>query len=94
MDNKYGITYEIIQHLGTLSERIDKTDRASKWTLELNIVSFNGRLPLYDLREWSEDHTQMRNGIRLNNRQIDTLRELLVQRHQKEVEADREEQAI
>ena len=79
-DKEY--TYEIVQHIGTVSERIDKYDRATKWLLELNIVSFNGKLPLYDLREWSQDHTVMRNGVRFNNFQIGKLKEILTEREE------------
>lgn len=73
---------EILQHIGTLSERIDKVDRVSKWQLELNLVSFDGRLPLYDLREWSPDHSVMKNGIRLNNSQMKKLTEILTSREE------------
>lgn len=75
-------TYNIVEHLGTVSERIDRNDRATKWLLELNIVSFNGKLPLYDLREWSEDHEVMRSGVRLNNRQMSKLAEILRDREE------------
>lgn len=71
------MTYEIIRHIGTLSERIDKYDRKTKWLMELNIVAFNHRAPLYDLREWTADHSVMKNGIRLNMYQIDKLLEIL-----------------
>lgn len=81
-ESKKEYTYTIVEHLGTLSERIDKYDRATKWLLELNIVSFNGRLPLYDLREWSEDHTNMKGGIRLNNQQLSKLAEVLASREE------------
>ena len=81
-NNKALYTYNIVEHLGTLSERIDKYDRVSKWLLELNIVSFNGRLPLYDLREWSEDHEVMKSGIRLNNQQLKRLADILAAREE------------
>jgi hypothetical protein len=44
------IAFEITQSLGVLSES------AKGWTKELNLVSWNGREPKYDIREWSPDH--------------------------------------
>ena len=41
------ITFEIVEELGVLSTS------AKGWTKELNLVSWNGRPPKYDIREWS-----------------------------------------
>lgn len=81
-NNRAEYTYNIVEHIATISERIDKVDRVSKWLLELNVVSFNGRLPLYDLREWSEDHEVMRSGIRLNHQQLRKLAKALSEREE------------
>ncbi|NLN48820.1 MAG: hypothetical protein GX154_07020, partial [Clostridiales bacterium] len=40
------IRFEIIKTIGVLSES------AKGWTKELNLISWNGREPKYDLREW------------------------------------------
>ena len=45
------IQFEITQHLGNLSAPSEKG-----WTKELNLVSWNGGAPKYDIRDWSEDH--------------------------------------
>ena len=44
------IKYEITQSIACLSE--DKNG----WTKELNLVSWNGNTPKYDIRSWSADH--------------------------------------
>ena len=44
---KSEISFEIIETLGVLATS------TKGWTKELNLVSWNGREPKYDLREWS-----------------------------------------
>lgn len=63
--------YEITQELGVISES------KSGWTRELNMVSWNGAAPKYDIRDWSPDHEKMGKGISLSEEELETLRELL-----------------
>lgn len=63
--------FSIMEHIGTVSEA------KSGWKRELNLVSWNGREPKFDLRDWSPDHTKMGKGVTLTNEEIDGLRELL-----------------
>jgi hypothetical protein len=65
------IKFEIIKHLGVLSEG------AKGWTKEVNIVSWNNRKPKVDIREWDENHEQMSKGITLNKEDMINLKELL-----------------
>ena len=65
------LTYEITKSIGVLSEN------AKGWTKELNMVSWNGREPKYDLREWSPDHSRMGKGITLTEEDIENLKALL-----------------
>jgi len=65
------IKYEITEHLGTLSEN------AKGWTKELNLVSWNDRDPVYDLRTWSPDHSRMGKGITLTAAELAELAQLL-----------------
>ena len=65
------INYEIIEHYGVLSES------SSGWRKELNLVSWNGKEPKYDLRDWSEDHTKMGKGGTLDISELKTLLEIL-----------------
>lgn len=63
--------YEIIQEFGVLSES------KSGWTRELNLVSWNGAEPKYDIRDWSPDHDKMSKGISLSNEEINKLKYIL-----------------
>lgn len=63
--------FEITQNIGVLSES------KSGWTRELNMVSWNGAAPKYDIRDWSPDHEKMGKGISLSEEELETLRELL-----------------
>ena len=42
------IKYEIVKALGVLSEG------SNGWKKELNLVSWNGRAPKYDIRDWDK----------------------------------------
>ena len=43
---------------------------------ELNLVSWNGREPKYDLRDWDENHTRMGKGITLTKEEVEKLQNL------------------
>lgn len=53
-------TYEIKAHIGTIAER---ELNGEKYTKEVNLVSWNGRPAVIDVREWNSDHTKMSKGI-------------------------------
>lgn len=63
------VKYEIINTIGVIS-----INEKSGWKKELNRISWNGREPKYDLRDWSEDHSKMGKGITLTEKE---LRELI-----------------
>lgn len=65
------IKYEIIEQLGVLSES------EKGWKKELNLISWNGREPKYDLRDWSENHEKMGKGITLSEEEAIKLRNIL-----------------
>lgn len=65
------IKFEIVDTLGVLSES------AKGWKKELNLVSWNGREPKYDLREWSQDHQKMGKGVTLDENEFAQLRNIL-----------------
>lgn len=65
------IKYEITQTIAVLSES------AKGWKKELNLVSWNGREPKYDIRDWSDNHEKMGKGITLSNDEIYKLKEIL-----------------
>jgi len=69
--NMAEIKYEIVEHLGVLSE----TDKG--WKKELNLVSWNEREPKYDLRDWNETHDKMGKGITLSKEEAQNLMSIL-----------------
>jgi len=44
---------------------------------ELNLVSWNGAAPKYDLRDWAPEHEKMGKGITLNADEVQELYKLL-----------------
>lgn len=65
------VKFEIKEHIGVLSES------AKGWMKELNIVSWNGGAPKYDLRDWSPDHEKMGKGVTMTEAEVQKLKELL-----------------
>lgn len=68
---KTDITFEITEHIATLSTS------PKGWTKELNLVSWNGREPKYDFREWSPEHDKMGKGLTLNKEEMETLKNVI-----------------
>lgn len=62
--------YEILNNIGTLSEN-------GSWSKELNRISWNGKEPKYDLRDWSENHKKMGKGITLSEDELRKLKEII-----------------
>ncbi|MDR0758411.1 MAG: hypothetical protein LBF85_11290 [Tannerella sp.] len=65
------ITFEIKKNIGTLSKN------AKGWAKELNVVSWNGREPKYDIREWSPEHDKMGKGLTFTEEELKALKPLL-----------------
>lgn len=65
------VKYEIKKEIGVLSES------AKGWRKELNLISWNGAEPKYDLRDWAPDHEKMGKGITFNKDEIQQLKDLL-----------------
>lgn len=63
-------TYEIKAHMGTIAER---ELNGETWAKEVNLVSWNGREPKVDIREWSEDHSKMGRGLTLTAEEEEML---------------------
>lgn len=62
--------YEIVKFLGVIAER---TDNNGKWTKEVNLVSWNGRDPKIDIREWNADHSRMSKGLTFTEPEAESL---------------------
>lgn len=65
-------SYEIVEEIGVLSEN----NRG--WRKELNLVSWNGNQPKFDLRDWGPDHEKMGKGVTLSNEEFETLKKLIL----------------
>ena len=82
------ITYEIVEYIGAISSW------ESGWTRELNLISWNGAKPKYDIREWDEKHDRMSKGITLHPWEMRNLVDLyLTNNSEKAVEAGRAREA-
>ena len=65
-------SYEITRHIGVIS------DTPKGWRKELNLVSWNGREPKFDIRDWAPDHEKMGKGITLSRTELDNLCALIM----------------
>ncbi|MDY2987558.1 MAG: PC4/YdbC family ssDNA-binding protein [Peptoniphilus sp.] len=63
--------FEITRHVVTLSTK------SNGWTKELNMVSWNGRAPKYDIREWDPEHIKMSKGITFDEAEFNELVEAI-----------------
>jgi len=66
------IKFEILKHFGVIS------DDEKNWKKELNLVSWNGRGPKFDVRDWAPSHERMGKGITLTKEEAAKLAELLM----------------
>ena len=80
-DKKRQIRYEILEPIGILQEY------DTGWKKEVNIVSWNGNPPKYDIREWSADHTKMSKGITLTSEQMEKLCESMMKKERTSIES-------
>ncbi|MDQ2088080.1 YdbC family protein [Herbivorax sp. ANBcel31] len=65
------IKFEIKEKLGVLSES------GRGWTKELNLISWNGKEPKYDLRDWDPEHEKMGKGTTLTEEDLKELKKIL-----------------
>ena len=66
-------SYEIIKQIGVLSES------PKGWKRELNLISWNGRDPKYDIRDWSPDHEKMGKGITMSSEELEKLVQIIAE---------------
>jgi len=69
-DNKE-FDFTIVDELGVLSTS------PKGWTKELNLISWNGREPKYDIRDWAPEHAKMGKGVTLSAEEIEALKKIL-----------------
>jgi hypothetical protein len=63
--------FDIVKHFGVISEE------KSGWKKELNLVSWNGRAPKLDIRDWAPGHEKIGKGATLTEPEAVKLSELL-----------------
>ena len=65
-------TYEVKKRCGTLSD-------TGSMTMELNLISYNGAEPKYDLRKWrmKDGVPAMQKGVTMTREELAALRDLL-----------------
>lgn len=63
--------YDIVEQICILSEN------PKGWTKEINLISYNGAKPKYDIRDWAPNHEKMGKGVTLSQEEFDTLKECL-----------------
>ena len=61
------VNFEITEHLAVLSEG------NNGWRMELNMVSWNGRDPKLDIRNWDSEHEKMSKGVTLTSEEAERL---------------------
>ena len=64
-------SFEILSEIGVLSES------SKGWRKELNLISWYGSTPKYDIREWAPGHEKMGKGITLTVEEAERLKDLL-----------------
>ena len=64
-------SYEIIEEIAVLSEN------NKGWRKELNLVSWSGRPPEFDLRDWAPEHEKMGKGLTLTNEEFEALQKAI-----------------
>ena len=64
-------SYEIVEEIAILSEN------NKGWRKELNLVSWNGRPPKFDLRDWAPDHEKMGKGLTLTTEEFEQLQKAI-----------------
>jgi hypothetical protein len=64
-------SYEIMEEIAVLS----KNNKG--WQKELNLVSWNGNQPKFDIRDWAPNHEKMGKGLTLSNEEMETLKNFL-----------------
>ena len=63
--------YELQENFGVLNES------ANGWTRELNLISWNGGKPKYDIRDWAPEHAKMGKRISLTKEELEALYDII-----------------
>ncbi len=63
--------FTIVDELGVLSTS------PKGWRKELNLISWNGKDPKYDLRDWAPNREKMGKGITLSEEEMSALKDII-----------------
>jgi hypothetical protein len=63
--------FEIAENIGVIGQS------SSGWSKEINMVSWNGKQPKLDIRDWAENHERMSRGITLHTNEALEMIKLL-----------------
>lgn len=74
MNEGSDITFEIIEEIGIIGTQ------GTGWTKEINLVSWNGGIAKYDIREWDPSHERMSRGITLKEDEMRRILDLMKRR--------------
>ena len=74
MDENRDVIFEITEEIGVI------TEHPTGWNKEINMVSWNGGSPKYDIRDWSPDHMKMGRGITLHEMEMRQILNLMKRR--------------
>jgi hypothetical protein len=66
------LNFEVIKEYGVIGEG------SKGWTKQVNMISWNGRAPKIDIRDWSEDRSKMGKGLTLSEKEAAALAIALV----------------
>ena len=72
---KEKVTFKIVDPIKRINHRTDH--KGEVWIKEVNIVSWTEKEPKVDIREWNEDHTQMKKGITLTFEEAEAVADAL-----------------
>ena len=72
-NRKDKVTCEIVEQVAVLSTNPNTGGRT-----ELNIVSWNGRAPKLEIRDWAPDYSKMSKGVTLSTAEARALKEALI----------------
>ncbi len=64
--------FEVTERFGVISQ-----NEESGWKKEFNKVSWNGREPKFDIREWSADGRKMNKGVTFTDSEMSILKDLI-----------------
>lgn len=65
------IKYEVVDKIGVINAG------TNGWNKELNLISWNEREPVYDIRTWSSEHDKMGKGVTITAEEAKALRDML-----------------